>query len=144
MSYGLPSNSGQKGGIVKEPKGNPLEYLYSRYSNMRKKGRFHYGKSREVVQAIREEIGMSRPMLAKLTGVSDQWLRVLETTDTPLSNKTIKAILAVYLRHAPGSEAERIGKANEYIETLWEIAVLAEARRTRDKVGTNFEGLCFR
>lgn len=129
---------------MKEPKGNPLEYLYSRYSNTRKKERFRYGKSREVVRAIREEIGMSRPMLAKLTGVSDQWLRVLETTDTPLSNKTIKAILSVYLRHAPGNEAERIDKANEYLGVLWTIAVLADARRTRDKVGKNFEGLCFR
>jgi len=130
---------------VKEAKGNPMEDLYARYASGRREGRFQgaYMRSKDVVQAIRQEIDMSRPTLARLSGVSEQWLRVLETTDTPISRKTIRAILDVYLRHAPGDEAERISKANGYIDALWEIAVLADVRKVSDKVEKNFRDLYF-
>ena len=131
---------------MKETNGNPMEDLYARYASGRREGRFQgvYMRSREVVQAIRQEIDMSRPTLARLSGVSEQWLRVLETTDTPISAKTIRAILDVYLRHAPGDEAARISKANGYIDALWEIAVLADVRRIADKTERTFRDLYFR
>lgn len=129
-----------------ETKGNPIDDLYARYTSGRRQGRFQevYQKSKDVVQAIRKETDMSRPALAKASGVSEQWLRVLETTDTPVSGKTIRAIPGIYLRHAPGDETERISRANGYIDALWEITVLSDVRKVSDKAEENFRDLYFR